>query len=744
MEQEKLIALLQDMSLEEKINQLFQVHGNFFEGDSIATGPAAEQGFSEKAIREAGSVLGSTGSSLLKRIQDKQMEKQPHHIPLLFMADIINGYKTIFPIPLAQGAAFHEEVARTGAEIAAKEVSAAGVHITFSPMVDLVRDARWGRVMESNGEDVYLNSVYAKALVEGYQGKDPKQKGKIGACVKHFAAYGAPTGGRDYNNVELSERTLRDDYLPAYEAAVKAGALLVMTSFNTLNRIPSSANQWLMRQVLREEMGFKGVLISDWAAIEEIERHDLAADKKEAAVLALKAGTDIDMMTNCYCAYLKEAIEAGEVSESLLDEAVLRVLELKNTLGLFENPYKDADEEEEKRCILCEEHRRKSKEAAEETFVLLENEGMLPLRETEQVAFIGPYVAEKNILGFWSIFGEAKDAVSIREGVEKRPSVKATFDKGCEILAREEWVPGFDSKAAAGNQEGTDLSPEELLEQAIRHAKAADKVVLCLGEHVTQSGEGGSRAEITLPKLQLELLRKISEVNENIVVVLFNGRPLDLREVKELSKAILVAWMPGTEGGNAIAEVLYGDVSPNGKLPMSFPYCVGQVPVFYAEFHTGRQQQENMWDNRFQSRYIDIPNAPLYPFGYGLSYTEFSYGDLQLMTGEEADCLQVSVPVTNTGTCEGAEVVQMYLRDDKASVVRPVRELKGFQKIWLKPGETEEVVFTITEEMLRFHDIHMEYRSEPGSFTVFVGSDSTTDRQAKFYLDEATKFQLGN
>ena len=744
MEQEKLIALLQDMSLEEKINQLFQVHGNFFEGDSIATGPAAAQGFSEKAIREAGSVLGSTGASLLKRIQDKQMEQQPHHIPLLFMADIINGYKTIFPIPLAQGAAFHEEVARTGAEVAAKEVSAAGVHITFSPMVDLVRDARWGRVMESNGEDVYLNSVYAKALVEGYQGEDPKQKGKIGACVKHFAAYGAPTGGRDYNNVELSERTLRDDYLPAYEAAVKAGALLVMTSFNTLNRIPSSANQWLMRQVLREEMGFQGVLISDWAAIEEIERHDLAADKKEAAVLALKAGTDIDMMTNCYCAYLKEAIEAGEVSESLLDEAVLRVLELKNTLGLFENPYKDADEEEEKHCILCEEHRRKSKEAAEETFVLLENEGMLPLRETEQVAFIGPYVAEKNILGFWSIFGEAKDAVSIREGVEKRSSVKATFDKGCEILTREEWVPGFDSKEAAGNQEGTELSPEELLEQAIRHAKAADKVVLCLGEHVTQSGEGGSRAEITLPKLQLELLRKIAEVNENIVVVIFNGRPLDLREVKELSKAILVVWMPGTEGGNAIAEVLYGDVSPSGKLPMSFPYCVGQVPVFYAEFHTGRQLQEHMWENRFQSRYIDIPNAPLYPFGYGLSYTEFAYGDLQLMTGEEADCLQVSVSVTNIGTCEGAEVVQMYLRDDKASVVRPVRELKGFRKIWLKPGETKNVVFTITEEMLRFHDIHMEYRSEPGSFTVFAGSDSTTDRQAKFYLNEAAKFQISN
>ncbi|MDE6714337.1 MAG: beta-glucosidase, partial [Lachnospiraceae bacterium] len=411
MEREKLEALLKEMTLEEKINQLFQLHGSFFEDGTVATGPAAEQGFSERSIQELGSVLGAIGADSLKRIQKNHMEKHPHQIPLLFMADIINGYKTIFPIPLAQGAAFNEEVARTGAEVAAREASAAGIHVTFSPMVDLVRDARWGRVLESNGEDVYLNSVYAKALVEGYQGDDPKAEGKIAACVKHFAAYGAPTAGRDYNNVELSERTLRDDYLPAYEAAIKAGALLVMTSFNTLNRIPSTANQWLMRKVLREEMGFQGVLISDWAAIEEIAKHDLAVDKKEAAVLALKAGTDIDMMTNCYCAYLKEAIEAGEVSEALLDEAVLRVLELKNKLGLFENPYKNADAEQEKKWILCEEHRRKSRKAAEETFVLLENDHMLPLKETERVAFIGPYVDEKKILGFWSIFGEAKDAV---------------------------------------------------------------------------------------------------------------------------------------------------------------------------------------------------------------------------------------------------------------------------------------------------------------------------------------------
>lgn len=344
MEQQKLLNLLKEMSLEEKINQLFQGNGTLYEGDSVATGPAAEQGFTEKTVSEAGSVLSIAGAEKIKKIQKAHMEKHPHHIPLVFMADIINGYKTVFPIPLAQGAAFNPEVAFTGAEVAAKEASVSGIQVTFSPMVDLVRDARWGRVMESTGEDPCLNSQYAKALVEGYQGENPGEPGKIGACVKHFAAYGAPVAGRDYNNVELSERTLREEYLPAYEAAVKAGALLVMTSFNTLNRIPSTANQWLLRQVLREEMGFDGAVISDWGAIEEIKNHGMAKDKKEAAKLAMEAGTDIDMMTTCYPNYLKELVESGDVKEELVDEAVLRILELKNKLGLFENPYKDADE----------------------------------------------------------------------------------------------------------------------------------------------------------------------------------------------------------------------------------------------------------------------------------------------------------------------------------------------------------------------------------------------------------------
>lgn len=734
MEQERLLELLGEMSLEEKINQLFQGSGSFYEEEGIATGPASQQGFSERTIREAGSVLSIVGAENTKRIQKLHMENHPHHIPLVFMADIINGYKTAFPIPLAQGAAFNPQVARTGAEVAAKEASVAGIHVTFSPMVDLVRDARWGRVMESTGEDVYLNSVYAKALVEGYQGDDPKNPGKIGACVKHFAAYGAPTAGRDYNNVELSERTLRDDYLPAYEAAIKAGALLVMTSFNTLNRVPSTANRWLLRQILRGEMGFQGAVISDWAAIEEIMHHGLTENRKEAAGLALEAGTDIDMMTNCYSNYLKELIEEGAVEEKLLDEAVLRVLELKNKLGLFENPYKDADEETEKDVFLCPEHRQKAKEAAKETFVLLENDGILPLKKEEKTAFIGPYTEEKSIIGAWSIFAEEKDAVSVREGVAAY-GAEAVFAKGCELLE-----PGTSLQGMNRLYTGIRSREEEEIQlaQAVETAGKADRVVLCIGEHMAQTGEAASRADITIPERQKRLLSEIANVNKNIVVVLFTGRPLDLREIKELARAILVVWMPGTEGGNAIAEVLYGETSPSGKLPMSFPYAVGQVPVFYSEFSTGRRMNQEHPENRFQSRYLDIPNEPLYPFGYGLSYTEFTCSDIRLSKEKLARGgeLTASVSVKNIGERRGKAVIQMYIRDNAGSVARPVRELKGFQKIWLEPGEEKEIVFTITEDMLKFHDIHMEYVAEAGSFTVFIGDDSRAQNRADFELIE--------
>lgn len=724
MEQDKLVALLKEMSLEEKIGQMLQVSGMFYEEVGVVTGPANTAGYTEEEIRQAGSVLGSVGADKLRKIQKEYMEKQPHHIPLIFMADIINGYRTVFPIPLAQGCSFRPELAQKGAEVAARESAAAGLHLTFSPMVDLVRDARWGRVMESTGEDPFLNRCFARAMVEGYQGKEGLAgKGKIAACIKHFAGYGAPTAGRDYNTVELSERTLRDDYLPAYQEAVDAGAAMVMTSFNTLDRVPSSGSRKLMREILREEMEFRGVVISDWAAIEEMCRHGVAKDKKEAARLAVEAGVDIDMMTSCYCKNLKALVEEGVVSEGLVNEAVLRILELKNELGLFENPYKDGDASKEDAVLLCPEHREAARQAAAESFVLLKNENkILPLRKSEKIAFIGPHVSNREIYGAWSMFGRPEETVCMEEGIKNKGISEAAFAKGCEL-----------QENIRTSQEGT----EELLREAAALAKDADKVVLALGEHRMWSGEAASRGDITLPDNQLELLRSIYAVNPNIVVVLFSGRPLDIREVSGKAAAVLAVWMPGTEGGNAIADVLFGDVNPSGKLSMSFPYCVGQVPVFYGQFRTGRPCREGS-EEKYVSRYLDIPNKPLYSFGYGLSYTEFVISPVSLSAGRmnKSDKIKAVVTVKNTGTVKGQEVVQMYLEDVCGSVARPVRELKGFRKVCLEPGEEKEIAFEISEEMLRFHDINMDYVSEAGEFKVFIGNSSETENEASFVLEK--------
>lgn len=734
MEKDKIKKLLQDMSLEEKIDQMLQIVGMYYEKDGILTGPENTMGFTEDEVRQAGSVLGSVGAAKLRKIQRDYMEKQPHHIPLIFMSDIINGYRTIFPIPLAQGCSFEPELAKEVAEIAAKESAVSGLHLTFSPMVDLVRDARWGRVMESTGEDPYLNGCFAEAIVKGYQGKgELKEKGKIAACVKHFAAYGAPIAGKEYNTVELSERTLRDDYLPAYEKAVKAGAEMVMTSFNTLDRVPSSANQWLMREVLRKEMGFEGVVISDWAAIEELITHGVAKDHKEAAKLALEAGVDIDMMTSCYCKKLKELIKEDSVKEELIDEAVLRILELKNKLGLFENPYKDADEEEEKAVVLCEEHRQAAREAAAKTFVLLKNEELLPLKKQGQkTAFIGPQVMGKGIYGAWSMFGKEEETVSIRDAVRHLGLEQVTFCQGSPMLDN---ASGLEEFAEELHLKADQAVKEELLEEAVEAARQADVVVMALGEHRRQSGEAASRGEITIPECQMELFRSVYAVNKNIAVILFSGRPLDVREISSKAKAVLEVWMPGTEGGNAIADVLYGDVNPSGKLSMTFPYCVGQVPVYYNSFHTGRPFTEGNKD-KYLSKYLDIPNKPLYPFGYGLSYTTFDISKVQLSAEEmtKEGSITASVTVRNIGHVPGAEVVQMYIQDVCGSAVRPVRELKGFEKITLEPGEEREISFTITEEMLRFHDIHMKYVSEAGEFRIYIGNSSDTENDRNFIL----------
>lgn len=735
MEQAQLKALFDSLTLEEKMGQLLQVTSQYFEKEGIITGPENYIGYSEDEINSAGSILGGSGAALLRKIQDAYIKKHPHHIPLLFMADVINGYRTLFPIPLAQGCTFNPELSEKAASVSAREAAAAGLHLTFSPMVDLARDPRWGRVMESTGEDTYLNECFAGAIVEGYQGRGSlKEKGRIAACVKHFAGYGAPIGGRDYNTVELSERTLRDSYLPSYKAAVDAGCAMAMTSFNTLDRVPSSANKKLLRGILREEMGFKGVVISDWAAIEELLSHGLAGDKKEASRLALEAGVDIDMMTSCYSKSLKSLIEENKDYEALVDEAAYRILELKNELGLFENPYKDGNAEDESRILLCEEHRKLAKAVASESMVLLKNDGILPLKkEGQKTAFIGPYVHSPFLIGSWSIFGKEADTVTLAQGVKGLGVENATFARGCPALDTLDGLR-LSPEAIAFETEGVDR--EALLVEALLNAREADVVVMAVGEHQAHSGEAVSRAELGIPQIQLELFRKIYEVNANIVVLLFGGRPLEIKELTEKAKAVLKVWIPGTEGGNAIAEMVYGKTNPSGKLAMSIPYSVGQVPVFYSDFRTGRPYAGNEGKGTYFSKYIDIPNEPLYPFGYGLSYTRFEISSVSLSAGEltRDGSLKAHVTVKNTGEVLGKEVVQMYIQDICASVARPLRELKGFIKVELAPGEEKSLEFTITEDMLRFHDIHMAYTSEPGAFAVYIGNSSTTQNRGEFNL----------
>lgn len=730
MDKIKLKQLLESMTLEEKADQLLQLSSNFFGDDRMLTGPAMDFGIGEDDIKNAGSVLGVTGAAKIKKLQKLQMENQAHHIPMMFMADVINGYKTAFPIPLAQGASFNPKLAKKGAEIAAKEAAVSGLHVTFAPMADLARDARWGRVMESTGEDKYLNSRFAAAMVSGYQGEPDEngtiKSGKLASCLKHFAAYGAPEAGRDYNNVELSERTLREDYFPAYEACVKAGASLAMTSFNTLNHLPTSANPWLLRTILRDEMGFDGVVISDWASIEELIWHGLAADKKEAARLAMLAGVDIDMATGCYAANLKTLAEEGALSEALLDEAVYRVLELKNKLGLFENPFKDADEAKEKEIILCSEHRKAARDAAAECFVLLENDGILPLNENDKGLLVaGPFADNGRMVGNWAIFADEKDTVTVKSAIEEVCG-GCTFISTPDYLADRETLETEDD---IGKWEKTAEEIKKASAKIVREAKKAKTVILTLGEHQDMSGEAHSRTNICIPDWQMTLFKEVAAVNENVVVLLFTGRPLCVKEISEKARALLNVWMPGTEGGHAIADVIFGKKSPSGKLPMSFPYSAGQVPVYYSAFSTGRPHL---------AKYLDAPGKPLYPFGYGKAYTTFAYSEITLdktIFYGGKDFIKASVTVTNTGEREAMETVQLYIRDMIASTARPVKELKDFKKLMIKPGESKTVVFEIREEKLKFYTKDMVYESEPGAFRLWIGGSSDTENEADFRLE---------
>ncbi|WP_191556217.1 glycoside hydrolase family 3 N-terminal domain-containing protein [Metabacillus idriensis] len=705
---QKLNSMIQKMTLDEKIAQFMQLATPFYKGASSEgqiTGPMAEMGITKDVIQNSGSVLGASGAQETMDIQTAHMKENRLGIPLLFMADVVHGYKTIFPVPLAIGCSWDTELAEKSAEIAAKESAVSGVHVTFAPMVDLVRDPRWGRVMESTGEDPYLNSRFSEAFVRGFQGTDlTSDLNRVAACVKHFAAYGAAEGGRDYNTVDVSERALREYYLPSYKAALDAGCEMVMTAFNTVDGIPATGNKKLMRDVLRAEWGFDGVLISDWGAVKEMIPHGVAADETEAALKAFQAGVDIEMMTACYVNHLKSLIEADLLDEKLVDEAVLRILELKQKLGLFDNPYRGADVQLEKEVVLSAEHRQTARELAAKSCVLLKNESVLPLNTSQNVALIGPFAESGDLLGPWSWLGSQDEAVKLADGFKmKLESPKLHTARGCEI------------------EEGN----KSQLVEALEAAKKADVIVLALGEHSGMSGEAKSRSNIRLPEIQIELIKAMKHLDKPIVTVLFNGRPLDLHGVIDQSDALLEAWYPGTEGGAAIADLLYGDVNPSGRLSMSFPHSVGQVPVYYNCFNTGRPPEHAQ--DEYVSKYLDIPNEPLLPFGFGLSYTNFAYSEARLSRDAitEKETLQVSVKVTNTGEASGEETVQLYVQDLAGEVVRPIKELKDFRKILLHPGETKEVTFELSEAKLRYHHSDLTYKSDPGKFHIYIGANST-------------------
>ncbi|MBO7297655.1 MAG: glycoside hydrolase family 3 C-terminal domain-containing protein, partial [Clostridia bacterium] len=608
----KIEEILSRMSLKEKIFQLEQFNSVLLKPFAgwDATGPMKDLKLTEEDLKLTGSVLNSMGADRMQDIQKEFLEKNEQKIPLAFMHDVIHGYRTIYPINLGLACSFNLDVMRDCAEMAAQEAVLDGVNVTFAPMVDLARDARWGRVMETSGEDPYLNSQIAKATVEGYN------KGGIATCVKHFAAYGGAVAGKDYAEVDMSEYTLREYYLPAYKAAIDAGVDMVMPSFNLLNGIPATGNIWLLQDVLRTEWGFDGVIISDYAAISEMIVHGYAEDEKDAAYKAMMAGVDVEMCSTMYAHNLEQLLQEEKITENQIDKAVLRVLRLKETLGLFEKPYGNVDTKKAKEVILCEKHREIARKAVEESAVLLKNYGVLPLdKNTKSVAVIGPHGDTGHVLGWWLCGGLAEETVTVCDGLRGYDkNLEVRYAKGCEI--------------------GWNSTDESYIPEAVELAKNSEAVVLCLGEKEEESGESNNKTNLDLPEVQYKLLEEVLTVNQNVVVLLFTGRPLAITRLNRLAPAILNVWWPGTECGSAVANLLFGKVVPSGKITMTFPYSSGQCPIYYNHCQTGRPSPYGRYDILHATRYLDTPNEPLYPFGYGLSYYKFTYSDVELTSNE--------------------------------------------------------------------------------------------------------------
>ncbi|MDR6514561.1 beta-glucosidase BglX [Chryseobacterium camelliae] len=727
-------SLLAKMTLDEKIGQLnLPSSGDFTTGlaKSSDIGKKVEQGL-------VGGLFNIKGADKIKAVQKVAVENSRLKIPLIFGMDVIHGYETTFPIPLGLASSWDMNLVQQSARVAAKEAAADGINWTFSPMVDISREPRWGRVSEGSGEDPYLGSEIAKNMVYGYQGKDLANGTNILACVKHFALYGAGEAGRDYNTVDMSHVRMYNEYFPPYKAAVDAGVASVMASFNEVDGVPATGNRWLQTEVLRNQWKFKGFVVTDYTGINEMVDHGMG-DLQQVSALALKAGIDMDMVGEGFLTTLKKSLSEGKVTQAEIDMAARRVLEAKYDLGLFDNPYKHGDAKLAAKEVYSMENRNIARNVAAQSMVLMKNDNqVLPLKKSGTVAVIGPLVNNSmNMAGTWSVATKHAISVNLMQGLQ------ANYGKDVKFLSAKGANIDYDAKlediyAAHGKKTDRDnRSKEALLKEAVDIANKADVIVLAIGESAEMSGESSSRTEITIPQSQVDLLNELKKTGKPIAMVLFTGRPLALTNVKDTPDAILNAWFPGSEAGSAIADVLFGKVNPSGKLPMTFPRSLGQVPIYYNAKNTGRPLDQKLVDKceyqRFRSNYMDECNTPLYPFGYGLSYTKFNYSDITVSNANPKgnQSIQASVTVTNSGNYDGAEVVQLYIRDMVGSITRPVKELKGFQKVMLKKGESRKVTFDITPENLKFYNGDLKYDWEPGEFDIMIGTNSEEVKHSK-------------
>lgn len=726
--------LMGKMTLDEKIGQL-----NLPTGGEATTGSVVSSDLESKIkAGQVGGVFSLTTPERVRKTQELAVNQSRLKIPLIFGQDVIHGYKTLFPIPLGLSATWDLDLIEETARIAAAEASADGLNWAYSPMVDISRDPRWGRISEGSGEDTYLGAKIAAAMVRGLQGNDLSANNTLMACVKHFALYGAAEAGRDYNTTDMSLHRMYNEYLPPYKAAVEAGAGSIMTSFNDINGVPATANPWLLTDVLRKQWGFKGLVVTDYTAINELIDHGLG-DLQHVSALSLNAGVDMDMVGEGFLTTLKKSLQEGKVKEADIDRACRMVLEAKYKLGLFEDPYKYCSEERAKTEILSKEHLAFARQVAGQSFVLLKNENnTLPLKKSGTVALVGPLAnTGSNMPGTWSVNADLQHTQSFLEGMKEvlGSQVKIVHSLGANLVedaAYQERATMFGREIPRDNR-----SEEELIQEAVATAQQADVVIAALGEGSEMTGESSSRTDLNIPAGQQRLLAALLKTGKPVVLVVFAGRPLTLTWEEANVPAILNVWFGGTEAAKAITDVVFGDVNPSGKLTATFPKNVGQIPIYYSHKNTGRPLAEGKWFQKFRSNYLDVDNQPLYPFGYGLSYTTFDYGDVALSKNSltTGDSISVSVTVTNTGKVAGKEVVQLYTQDLVGSVTRPVKELKHFQKIELQAGESKEVVFHISVDDLKFYNADLNYVAEPGDFNVYIGSNSRDVKEATFTLN---------